>query len=211
MTHEVPHRAVQATIAAALALALVGSACGPGPVAPEFGVTLPTAGPSPTPIDVSKIDNCLTPETRAFGLGLKKYVTEAEAKAALGNVMLFPDPSTLPPEATFGQASFNAAKQGPFIQSTMGLIYHLGETKPRKVVSILYVADTVPFTEPPEPHGRTTIRGGKTAWTFKVPWMPYQHSIRWLEDCRKVSVIADLSPDQVKRIAEGLRFPGTGQ
>jgi hypothetical protein len=212
VTHEVPHRAIPATIAAALALALVGSACGPGPVAPEFGVKLPTAGPSPTPIDVSKIDNCLTPETQAFGLGLKKFLTEAEARAALGNVMLFPDPSTLPADASFDEAYFNAAKQGLFTQSTIGLTYHLGtQTKPKKIVTIFYVADVLPFTEPPEPHGRATIRGGKTAWTFDIPWVANQHSIQWLENCRKVSVIADLPADQVKRIAEGLRFPGTGK
>lgn len=197
--------------AAITGLLLLTAACGPGPVAPELERYAPTAGPSPTAIDPAKVPDCLTPGTRALGLGLTEYKTEAEARAALGNEMLFPDPATLAPDAHFVSGYFNAAMQGAFTQSTMGLIYDFGDqSEGERSLTILYLSQLLPFAEPQEPHGTTTVRGGKEAYTFKPPFRPTLNSIQWKEDCRLVSVIADLPADDVKRIAEGLHFPGGG-
>ena len=175
------------------------SGCDPRPATPLA---------TPTPFSVADLPDCLTDETRALGMGLTKYEDEAEAKAALANSMLFPDPSTLPEGSVFNQAYFNLAEQGPFKQSTLGLIYLIGDqSEGERSVSILYFNQGRAFVEPPEPHENTTVRGGKTAYAFEPPFREGLHSLQWQEDCRLVSVIADLPADQVRRIAEGLDFP----
>lgn len=170
-----------------------------------------TAGPPTTPIDPATVPNCLNEKTRSFGLGVTERKDEASALATFGDVMPWPDPATLPPGAKFYTAYFNAGDQGPFRQSTMGLTYSLGDpiTDPRQI-NIFYMTQVMPFVEPSEPHGTTTLRGGKTAYTFDVPFVEGMHSIQWKEDCRLLSVVADLPAEQVKRIAESLHFPTPG-
>jgi hypothetical protein len=170
-----------------------------------------TPGPSPTPIDPALVPNCLNEKTLALGVGLKEYNTEAEAMAAMGDIMLWPDPATLPENAKFESAYFNAGDQGAFRQSTMGVTYLLGDPeKEIREVDIVYMSQIWPFEEPPQAHGTTTVRGGKTAYTFEPPFRRSLHSMQWKEDCRLVSVIADLPADHVQRIAEALRFPTPG-
>jgi hypothetical protein len=205
-----PDRSRSAALATIFCLTI--AACGSKSATEPQGQ--PDAAPTATliPYDLSKVPNCLVPETEAFGLGLREYETETDAKAALGSVMLFPDPDTLPPDAVFVKAYYSAAMQDVFTQSTMGIIYHIGDqTGGERSISILYLSQMLPFVEPREPHENTTLRGGKTAYAFKPPFREGLHSIQWKEECRIASVIADLPAEDVARIAEGLHYPGKSQ
>lgn len=193
------------------------------PAATQAAGAALTPAPTKIIVDAAKVPNCLNEKTKAFGLGLKNYLNEAEAKAALGDVMLWPDPATLPENTHFNYAYFNAGQQGAFTQSTIGLHYIIGDvptpgptaSKPQgpptpdnstRELDIVYMSQILPFLEPKEEHGVTTVRGGKTAYTFKPPFRPTMRSIQWKEDCRLASVIGDLPEEDVKNIAERLRF-----
>jgi hypothetical protein len=168
-------------------------------------------GPVSQPLDPAQVPDCLNDKLRSFGMGLTEYKNEDEARKAFGDVMLWPDPATIPPDAKFGNAYFNASQQGAFVQSTMGLFYTLGDpTKETKDLNITYLTQIWPFDEPEEAHRNTTVRGGKTAYTFEPPFRKGMHSIQWQEGCRLGSVFADLPADQILRITEGLHFPTPG-
>lgn len=199
-------------------LAVVLGACvGPGPVAPPT-VAPPTvapastervvtAGPPPTAgptADLSDVPTCDTPQTAALGLGVKQFQSEAETRAQLGDAMLYPDPATLPAGSKLVESYYNAGivRTTNYKQSTMAMTYQVGDEK--KYIQILYYSTLNPFQTPQEPHEATTVRGGKPAFQFDVPFSEGQHSVWWQEGCRQVSVIADLPVEDVLRIVEGL-------
>lgn len=173
--------------------------------AAQSGVTPRTFTPN--------LDWCDNAVTQRLGLGLKEFTTEAEGVDLLPGTMLWPDPATLPPGWAFEKGYYNARMQlgGRFKQSTMGLIYQHPDDADWEI-SVIYNNQYIPFEEPPEPHETITLRGGKTAYLFEPPFRETLHSVQWKEDCRLVSVIADLPVDQLLAVAEGLatRMPEGG-
>lgn len=211
--------------AAAVAVMLVGSFA----VGCRSATPTPTAAPTAASVAVAvtpspgadaelatartftpNLDWCDNAVTQRLGLGLKEFTTEAEGLALLPGTMLWPDPATIPPGWTFELGYYKAGMQlgGRFKQSTMGLIYGHPEDDDWEI-SIIYNNQYIPFEEPVEPHETITVRGGKTAYLFEPPFRKTLSSVQWKEDCRLVSVIADLPADQVLAIAEGLAIRGT--
>lgn len=209
-----------AATAAWIGLGGLIAACGtaePSPAPAEATVAIETTTGAPTaangaaPANVTpltftpNLDWCDNEVTQRLGLGLKEFATEAEGVDLLPGTMLWPDPATIPPGWTFEKGYYKAGMQlgGRFKQSTMGLIYQHPDNDDWEI-SVIYLNQYIPFDEPVEPHETITVRGGKTAYLFEPPFRETLHSVQWREDCRLVSVIADLPVDQVLAIAEGL-------
>ncbi|RIL08266.1 hypothetical protein DCC79_14245 [bacterium] len=210
-------------VVAMVMLGGVGAGCGfakPTPTATPTAASIvndatrPAEGNAATARTFTpNLDWCDNDVTQRLGLGLKEFTTEAEGVALLPGTMLWPDPATIPPGWEFEKGYYNAGMQlgGRFKQSTMGLIYGHPDDADWEI-SVIYNNQYVPFEEPREPHETITLRGGKTAYLFEPPFRETLHSVQWKEDCRLVSVIADVSVDQLLAIAEGLatRTPEVG-
>lgn len=225
-----------------LTLALLSVACKPqAPAGPEgappssdpstvgqdFDV-LPVSGPTiqarATTLALTpgpRFTTCLGEAALAKPLGLHRYESEDALLEDLPGDFLTVDPATLPPDSKFHEAYFNSAMDADFRQSTMAVIWHVGEPKvkkdprdpkapavmvPQELTVSQYTGRMVP--DPPlEPHQRLDIRG-QVGYGFNVPWEDGLHSLLWKEGCRWISVIGPFPAADLVKIAQGLRPSG---
>ena len=170
-------------------------------LAPDQGVPRETESRPLEPQTGSPPDDCHTAATDALGLGRKGFASEPEAIAALGDMLLFPDPNTLPDDAVFAGVSYHANMKGSFRLFIIGLRYE-SEKTPLEIL----IFNLERYDGPVEEHTPVSVRG-KDGFLFQPPFGEDIHAVMWREGCPWVSVTARLPADDVLAIAAGLHPP----
>jgi hypothetical protein len=181
-------------------------------VADTFPIpTIPAEGPAPVyqrgGLDPDR-GACDTEATLALKLGLTRFTTREEGAAALHGTVMLPDESTLPEGSKLSEIYYNAAMQGQFKQSTIGVIYFGPPPTPGdqpNEIAVMQFNSAFEELPPAGPSQQLTLRG-TTAYGFNVPFEEGLHSVMWREGCRYYSVIGKLPAKDIVRIAEGLQL-----